>query len=76
MRLDSNLQLPSYDGLLIRHIENSVDPEGVEPSTRLYNRSQEIPALQCGDKLSSDMSSSLRGNPALLERGGCHKQSL
>ncbi|OGM75442.1 arginine--tRNA ligase [Candidatus Woesebacteria bacterium RIFCSPLOWO2_12_FULL_39_9] len=38
-----------------------------------YSRSQENAAFQGGDELSSDMSSSFRGNPALLARGGRHK---
>ena len=38
-----------------------------------YNRSQENPALQSGDELSSDMPSSLRGIPAVLGWGGRHK---
>jgi len=37
-----------------------------------YIRSQENPAFQVGDELSSDMSSSFRGNPALLTLGGRH----
>ena len=40
-----------------------------------YSRSQENPAFQGGDELISDMSSSLRGNPALLARGGRHQTS-
>jgi len=45
-------------------------------SPRFNSRSQENPAFQGGDELSSGMSSSFRGTPALLERGGRHKDSL
>jgi hypothetical protein len=39
----------------------------------IYNSIQEHSAIHCGDELNADMSSSFRGKPRSLERGGCHK---
>ena len=39
----------------------------------VYNSIQEHTAINCGDELNADMSSSFRGTPCSLERGGCHR---
>ena len=46
--------------------------KGIRIVDQIYNSIQENPTIYGGDELNADMSSSLKGNPALLERGGRH----
>ena len=48
--------------------------KGIRIVDQIYNSIQENPTIYGGDELNADMSSSLKGNPALLERGGRHER--
>ncbi len=52
---------------------NQANATAASAVAKFYNSIQEYSAIYCGDELNADMSSSFRGKPSSLERGGCHK---